>query len=156
MSLCFSSPLGQIEFSAEVLDVFNRHRQTRLWSKEAGGQLFCKLEKERILVAHATEPRRGDKRSRFSFWPNRKREQRDIETLFSAGLHYIGDWHTHPQETPSPSSEDIEKIKAIFRESEHVLKGMLLVVVGKSNARGGVWCGVVSGNGVERLRLMAT
>jgi integrative and conjugative element protein (TIGR02256 family) len=153
LSLCFDSPLGYIEFSAAVLDIFNRHRQTRFWSREAGGQLFYRVKDNKIIIDYATEPMHRDKRSRFSFLPNRKQEQLDIDVMFVDGLHYIGDWHTHPEDVPNPSGEDANKMKAIFRESKHVLAGMLLVVVGRQQTSSGLWCGIVDDKGLMQLNL---
>lgn len=151
MTTSFDSPLGVIEFSNQVLRTFTRHQQNRPWSREAGGQLFFRKEYSKVLVTLATEPKRSDIRGRFSFWPNRHEEQRDIERLFRRGFHYIGDWHTHPEDLPAPSNEDIEKMEGIFAKSDHRLAGMLLVVVGRQLLPDGLWCGLISSAPPTRL-----
>jgi len=39
----------------------------------------------------------------------------------------------------------------IFERSEHVLAGMLLVIVGRKTTPDGIWCGFVGKFGVQRL-----
>ena len=72
---------------------------------------------------------------------------------FSSGLHYIGDWHTHPEDIPEPSGVDINKMQAIFRKSDHQLKGMLLVVVGRGTAPDGLWVGIVTDHDAVQAKL---
>jgi hypothetical protein len=45
-------------------------------------------------------------------------------------LHYVGDWHTHPELAPSPSGRDLRSIEECARKSTHGLNGFLLIVVG--------------------------
>ena len=57
-------PLGEsgqiLVFSDVVLEHFKTHRQIRAWHREAGGQLFARIDGTRIIVVEATGPRRGD------------------------------------------------------------------------------------------------
>ncbi|MFD2051873.1 Mov34/MPN/PAD-1 family protein [Mesorhizobium calcicola] len=118
------------QFSPDVLRVFDAHRQTGWFSKEAGGQLFADIKADLWLVLAATGPRSADRRGRFHFWPDRKAEQREIDRHFAAGLHYVGDWHTHPQNVPAPSQGDIVSIENVVRESTIYTSGLLLCIVG--------------------------
>lgn len=149
--LRYPSPLGVVELSESVLETFSGHRQLKPRSREAGGQLFCRLDTGRILVEVASGPRRSDLRGRFFLWPNRADEQADINRLFSARFHYIGDWHTHPEDHPAPSPEDLSKIRDILKRSRHSLRAMLLVVVGRAEFPAGIWCGLVSFSRVREL-----
>ena len=79
-------------------------RQTSAKKPEVGGQLFGTFEKDRVRIVLATGPREEDRKSRFSFFPSRDRENAEIKKCFGSGLHYMGDWHTHPERKPSPSS----------------------------------------------------
>jgi len=56
-----------------------------------------------------------------------------------------------PEDSPSPSWEDTSKMTEIFERSEHVLAGMLLVIVGRKTTPDGIWCGFVGKFGVQRL-----
>ena len=45
---------------------------------------------------------------------------------------YIGEWHTHAQDIPTPSSVDYNSIIQIYNTSEIPLPFLLLIIVGKS------------------------
>jgi proteasome lid subunit RPN8/RPN11 len=48
------------------------------------------------------------------------------------GLHFVGDWHTHPEPIPTPSPSDIRTIEEAVAKSRHHLHGFLMIVVGSS------------------------
>lgn len=136
----FSGPTGlSIDFDPKVISHFFSNSQRRLWSSEAGGQLFASFSRGRWRVLKATGPRRSDIRSRFSFRPDRKAEKAEILALFDQGLHYVGDWHTHPQDVPEPSGTDLTNIADTVRASTHSLPGFIMVIVGRIPASEGLW-----------------
>ena len=94
------------------------------------GQLFARLTRFEVYVEVATGPRPEDKRTRISYAPNRESERREIEAMFQQGLHFIGDWHTHPERIAYPSSIDEHTIADCADKSSHELNGFVLVVVG--------------------------
>jgi len=49
------------------------------------------------------------------------------------GLHFVGDWHTHPEAIPTPSSSDIRTITEAVAKSRHHLFGFLMIVVGSGD-----------------------
>ncbi|MGO3927349.1 Mov34/MPN/PAD-1 family protein [Rhodopseudomonas pseudopalustris] len=120
-------------FSTGVLNHLAKHRQTHWWHAEAGGQLFARFEVPNIVVEKATGPRKSDRRSRFCYVPNRSIEQREINQLHGEGLHFIGDWHTHPESIPSPSYWDAESMRDLFNRSDHKLNGIVLAIVGRES-----------------------
>ncbi|MBN8503363.1 MAG: Mov34/MPN/PAD-1 family protein [Burkholderiales bacterium] len=128
-----------------------RHRQSSGSSRENGGQLFARFVQDGVQVEVATVTRGFSRRTRFGFWPDRKAEQADINQLFERGLHYIGDWHTHPEEVPSPSATDEQKMQEIFRKSRHELPFMLMVIVGQAVFPRGLFLGVVQATGIQSL-----
>ena len=46
------------------------------------------------------------------------------------GLHFIGDWHTHPEKIPTPSVSDVRSISQAVTQSKHHLNGFILLVAG--------------------------
>jgi integrative and conjugative element protein (TIGR02256 family) len=110
-----------------------KSRQLRTRDPEVGGQLFGTFEKHRVRISLATGPRKGDRRSRFSFLPDRGRENIEIKQCFAHGLHYIGDWHTHPEHDPSPSSTDLASMADCFRKSKHQLSHFIMLIVGEDD-----------------------
>ena len=127
-------PIGASEqrliFTKEVTNHFFAHRQTHWWHREAGGQLFARFELPDIIVVEATGPRRSDHRTRYSYYPNRRAEQREIVERHRSGLHFIGDWHTHPVDVPTPSNDDVDSMVELVTRSKHALNAFVLVIIG--------------------------
>lgn len=138
-----------VELSGPVMAHFNKHAQRTDGSPEAGGQLFANITKDGChwFVSSATGPRLSDKRSRFFFKPDRRLERREIREEFEQGKHYIGDWHTHPQQTPQPSASDTRSMGEIFEKSIHQLPGILMIIVGTTPPPEGIWVSLHSSQG---------
>lgn len=125
--------LGSIEFSASVLEHFEKHKQHSWYSCEAGGQLFASSVGGQIAkVLDVTGPRRTDRRSLFGYVPDRSAERIEIADRYAHGLHFIGDWHTHRQPIPFPSSTDNRNMRDLVRLSSHDLAGFIMVIVGQA------------------------
>ncbi len=137
-----------IHVATSVLSTFDARRQTRFYHREAGGQLFGHAGRSSWVVARATGPDRADRRCRFGFRPDRAREQREIHEFHALGFDYLGDWHTHPEGTPEPSSRDSTSIGEIARQSTHHLSGFLLCIVGHSPFPRGLWLSFHTREGV--------
>jgi integrative and conjugative element protein (TIGR02256 family) len=133
-----------------------RHRQLHWWQAEAGGQLFARYHGPRILVELATGPRPGDRRTRHSYRPDPVAEQQEIDACFAKGLHFIGDWHSHPEGVPAPSHVDEESIAECVRKSSHGLNGFVLIVVGRMPAPSGLRVLVHDGRDAFLLQPAAT
>jgi len=114
-------------------------RQRYCCSREAGGQLFGKVSPGAWTVVLATGPRPSDRRTKWSFQPDRSAERHEIRRLFEKGLHYLGDWHTHPQGRPRPSQTDLKSMKEMIAKSHYELEGFLMVIVGTSRPPEGLW-----------------
>lgn len=119
-----------VVFSADAVRHMLQFRQNRAWHRESGGQLFGKLSNFEIFVVEATGPRASDVRTRISYKPDRRAEQVEIDERFQKGLIYLGDWHTHPELRPTPSTRDSESMVECFSKSKHSLTSFMLVVVG--------------------------
>lgn len=130
-------PIGasgqRLVFTGPVINHLAKHRQTRWWHREAGGQLFARFELPDIIIDEATGPRRSDWRTRYSYQPNRHAEQLEINRLHQDGLHFIGDWHTHSEPIPIPSPRDAESMRELVVRSRHALNGFVLAIVGREN-----------------------
>lgn len=138
----------RILIEPSVLSQVYRFRQTHCWSREAGGQLFASVHGHDWRVAEATGPRRSDLRSRFGFVGNRSQDQKDIRQRFGLGLHYVGDWHTHPQASPRPSITDIDSMTKMVAASRHELPGFLMMIVGTQSSCEGLWISLHSPTGI--------
>lgn len=120
---------------------------------EAGGQLFARFSDVEIRVERATGPRISDHRSRFGYVPDRRREQEEIDALHGRGLHFIGDWHTHPEPNPRPSTSDIRSIRQAVRDSKHHLNGFILLIAGTERFPVGLFVSLYYGQGEAEIVL---
>lgn len=129
-----SFTLGQsgqrLILETSVVEHLETHRQLTPEDREAGGQLFAAFSGNSIIIKEATGPRRTDHRTRTSYRADRKAEQQEILERHSRGLHFVGDWHTHPSHRPSPSDLDYRSLQDSVRRSTHQLNGFVLIVVG--------------------------
>lgn len=148
-------PIGtsgsRVILTPPVLDHLAQHRQRRFWQAEAGGQLFARLDDGDIVVTEATGPRPADRRGRTYYHPEKSAEQLEIDTRHPQGLHFVGDWHTHPQAYPDPSASDLASIADAVRRSRHDLNGFVLLVVGTLDPPDGLHVSVHDGKVGYRL-----
>lgn len=121
-----------------ALMIFARYRQVRN-QPEAGGLLFAEFDLPFIRIVEATSPHATDKRWRTLFMPNRTLQRKRIKQLFLAGRHFVGEWHTHPEPNPTPSSLDLESMSDAFAKSSHDLNYFLMIIVGNRSDRLQIW-----------------
>ena len=140
----------------DVVEHFCRYQQHRPLQAEAGGQLFATFSGSMIRVSRATGPRKSDHRSLFRFVPNRLAERREIKAHFRSGLHYVGDWHTHPQRIPVPSSVDVINIMDTFQKSRHGLAGFVMIIVGTAPIPNGLYIAVCNHQECQALQSIET
>ena len=122
-------PIGDtgqtLVFTDQVLLHFDRRQQLSPGSREAGGQLFARLDGYTIRVERATGPQRSDRRRLALFIPDRLAERREIRRQFKDDLHYVGDWHTHRELYPCPSLVDIDSFGEMFLKSRIGKRGVI-------------------------------
>ncbi|NTW01769.1 MAG: hypothetical protein HGA19_10815 [Oscillochloris sp.] len=131
---------GAVAVSAEPSKVFARYRQLKRTAPEAGGVLLGRLIRASrdIVVDVATEPGLGDKAYRFSFRRAQKRTQLLINQAWqesSGTRNYLGEWHTHPEDDPSPSTVDLLNWRRIASSTIYEQESLLFVVVGRVHMR---------------------
>lgn len=143
-------PIGEsgqyLLLDKNVLNHFNKWRQLHQATTEAGGQLFGVVEGACINIKLATGPKRSDRRGRFYFSGDRVADRREISILHKSGLHFFGDWHTHPQAIPRPSAIDLASMTNLYMCSKHELHAFLMVIVGTARFPEGLHVSVHEAN----------
>ena len=134
----------RLVFTHRVLKHLHQQRQIKRKQSEAGGQLFAKITPQVVKVVAATGPHMRDLRKRFSFIPNKRRLRKEINEYFLKGLHYVGDWHTHPQKIPKPSWLDLISMRECYIKSSHELDHFILVILGNSIGTKRIWVGLIN------------
>lgn len=124
-----------LSFSTEALTVFSMHIQDAPNTPESGGLLLGSLHGNNLIITEATTPTKWDRRFRFLFerLPFGHRSIANRRWRESGGtIRYLGEWHTHPEDIPTPSSLDRDEWGKLAqcRADERPL---LTVVVGRKN-----------------------
>lgn len=141
-------------FSPDVVAHFHSHRQKGKIKTEVGGQLFAALVKNEVRVVKATGPNAADKRGWAWFKPDQRNQNVEIKQLFDQQLHFVGDWHTHPESQPTPSSWDTESMEECYKKSRHQLKAFMMVIVGRAEFPSGLWVSFHHDQFVEELKFI--
>ncbi|MEZ9839522.1 hypothetical protein BCT01_08715 [Vibrio tasmaniensis] len=105
-------------------------RQIDPAAHEAGGVLIGERRGENFIVKEVTTPSTEDRASRFRFIRKFFHHQLAIvnaNRLSGGTSNYLGEWHTHPQDLPYPSSLDFQNWKLNLRGQ----KPCLVAVVGR-------------------------
>lgn len=107
---------------------------------EACGVLLGRVMRQggHIVCDAITTPQPQDIRSRFSCVRDRDAHQTLIDLAWggSAGTcGYLGEWHTHPEPDPAPSSIDLAEWRRRTLHDTYDLAGLLFVIVGTEHIR---------------------
>jgi integrative and conjugative element protein (TIGR02256 family) len=122
-----------LNFDASALAVFANHVQRKARDCEAGGILVGTVHEAGLLVKEASEPTGRDVRRQYFFerMPFRHRALARSRWRSSAGtMRYLGEWHTHPQDHPTPSTLDRAEWMQLARKRADG-RPMLAVIVGR-------------------------
>lgn len=131
-----------------ILPLLDTYRQVDRKSLEAGGILLGCRRDPHLEVARITEPGVGDVRKRIFFDRRDPCHQRGaIEAWRDSGrfIDYLGDWHTHPEPSPTPSGVDFEQWRLLRGQTN--IDPMLELIVGTKE----MWVGLVVNGKVRRL-----
>ena len=131
---------GVIQFSKNVVEVFQAFRQLSNESKESGGVLLGRiiLNDADLIVDRVSSPTKDDKATRFSFFRPIRLAQRYVVSAWikSRGAqNYLGEWHTHPEDSPRPSGTDITNWQRIYRRSNVGTDELFFLIVGRRDTR---------------------
>jgi len=129
----WSEPASErlVYFAPPVLEVFERYIQGEN-DAEAGGILLGHVRGMHLEILEATEPAPTDRRFKYFFermiaghQAISERRWRDSNGL----IRYVGEWHTHPEDSPTPSGLDISEWQ-MLAGSRRDGRPMLAAIVG--------------------------
>ncbi|WP_198021897.1 Mov34/MPN/PAD-1 family protein [Algiphilus aromaticivorans] len=113
-----------------VVTLIASYRQRLLGDSEAGGVLLGYRRHKHLHVVHATTPDQEDARARFSFDRLDESHARIASkhwALTDRRCDYLGEWHTHPERSPTPSGIDRREWRKIY---EHRSQPLLFWIEG--------------------------
>lgn len=98
-----------------VIDKIAFYIQDDSKKPESGGVLMgYVIDKKTFSIKDVTVPNKLDKSSRFNFVRSKYSVQPIIDKAFEQSkgkVVYLGEWHTHPEDIPTPSKLDCESIR---------------------------------------------
>ena len=106
------------------------HRQLDPLSDEAAGVLIGERRGPHIVIQRLSEPGKGDIRNRHSVNRLGAHHQIAVDKAFASSkgtFQYLGEWHTHPEDAPSPSQTDTSSWATNLVDIEP----MILIIVGR-------------------------
>ncbi|WP_100612825.1 Mov34/MPN/PAD-1 family protein [Confluentibacter lentus] len=124
-----------IKISEEVFEKMKSFIQDENHKPEAGGILIgYYLEDNNYSIIDSSSPSRFDKSSRYNFTRSKKNSQKIINKNFkdSKGKKiYLGEWHTHPEDYPTPSCLDKKSILEQIRGNILNSKIIFMLILGR-------------------------
>jgi integrative and conjugative element protein (TIGR02256 family) len=127
---------GVIEFGDDAIQMMHSYRQISSRSSESGGMLLGRLidNNRDVVIDHVTVPINEDKKWRFFFFRKKEPAQKIVEQVWSdskAVTNYLGEWHSHPEDVPSPSTVDLAEWHRITQSAKYEQDFLLFVIVGR-------------------------
>jgi integrative and conjugative element protein (TIGR02256 family) len=132
-----------------ALKTLNQFRQDTALKPESGGIILGYRRGPHLHIVEVTRPMPNDRQSRFSFDRaaqghsefalRRWRESNQV-------MDYLGEWHSHPEPLPAPSSIDLQGWRAILASRG---KPMVFIIVGNDTSN---WYGVGCSEQVRQIR----
>lgn len=144
MPIFLKSDGGKLEIGLLAISRMLKFRQDSCWKREAGGVLMGRYIRDclDVVIDDVTVPMRGDRRGRCSFFRDRDRHQQAINQAWQESegtTHYLGEWHTHPEKTPTPSVIDQTNWNQHLQEDRFSGDTLFFIIVGTKFIR--VWEG---------------
>lgn len=124
-----------LNFSQSVMNTFFQHIQAKNTDLEAGGLLLGSVHGTHMLIKEATVPTDQDNQllHLFERMPHGHNKIAAERWKTSKGkTRYLGEWHTHPEDHPTPSALDRKEWNQL---AEKRLDGrpLLTVIIGRKS-----------------------
>ena len=103
---------GVIEFCESASEIMSAYRQLDSNAPESGGMLLGRFISgaDDVVIDEITEPSDTDQRGRYFYKRSKDQAQHRINAAWEESGHtrnYLGEWHSHPEDDPSPSNQDL-------------------------------------------------
>lgn len=140
----------KIEIAESVLSIIQSYKQTKKGDNESGGILLGQVNDKVIYINKVSTPNKFDRGERYSFESNKDAAQVIIDFEFynsDKKTIYLGEWHTHPESVPTPSSIDINMIKKQFKKNKLNEPFLILLIQGLTD----LYIGYYDGNELIKI-----
>ena len=146
----FTDSMRRVRISSSVTKTFKKYEQ-RKGKLESGGILLGHVYSDYDYITKVTVPNEYDSSEHNCFNRSRIPAQAEINRVWKksyGSLIYLGEWHSHRDIHPTPSTTDVEMIKTAFNETEMEIAFLYLIIVGLRNT---YWAGRQTFNGLTRF-----
>jgi integrative and conjugative element protein (TIGR02256 family) len=113
--------LRLVQISDEVVRTIEYYSRAEENDREAGGILIGSYRGAHMQIVECTTPPPRDRRSRVLFDRRDEGHQRMALERWRASsktLTFVGEWHTHPESHPSPSSIDRQTWRRVAKKNK--------------------------------------
>ena len=126
------NPFSCVFIDKTVLIKFEKYIQNNPKKNESGGLLLGYRHSNHFEITCITTPKFFDLNERFCFERRDLAHIRIFERLKMKDnrLSYLGEWHTHPEISPLPSSQDLSQWELCRKNS---IEGLLFLILGTGN-----------------------
>jgi integrative and conjugative element protein (TIGR02256 family) len=134
-----------------VTEKIDRYLRAPENTTEAGGILIGSYRGPHIEITECSEPLRRDRRARLRFDRDDPGHQNLAKERWKESgriLTFVGEWHTHPESFPTPSSIDLNTWRAVTRKKA---TGSTVFLIRGYN---GWWAGLACGNVLSKLSIV--
>ena len=136
---------GKLKINHDVLKIMSTCKKNTIdTQKEYCGVLLGReiLNSSDIIIDKITQPSKNDIQRKYYFFRDRKYHQKIIadEWRKSDGTcNYLGEWHTHLEDIPVPSSTDIKEWKKALKKFKFDGEALFFIIIGKKKMK--IWEG---------------
>lgn len=122
-----------------VIKELIQHQQIRAESVESGGFLLGYEDRitRNITIDHITCPKERDEQRRNKYVLRSNGHASEVLAMAKQKSYYLGNWHTHPSLTPSPSSTDMSTWAYALNHDTSAGRYLIFLILGTGTFR--VW-----------------
>ncbi|MGX5454447.1 Mov34/MPN/PAD-1 family protein [Bacillus cereus] len=137
-----------------ALEKINHHLQIKEIDNEAGGVIVGRelISSGNFVIDDISTPLKRDIRKRHFFNKYLPDHQKFIQQKWTESqgtCSYLGEWHTHPEDTPTPSSLDICSWKNVLKRTVCDEVSLFFIIAGNKEIR--IWEGFVHDLTIEQI-----
>ncbi|ABQ26396.1 hypothetical protein Gura_2211 [Geotalea uraniireducens Rf4] len=148
---------GRIKLPVEVIASIHGYIQNDRHKPEGGGVMLGRyiIDSQDVVIDKISFPMPGDRATRTTFFRKKRAHQQVIDRAWEASNHtctYLGEWHTHPEPHPSPSSIDDTNWKRKLKNDIVDSDSLFFLIVGTSEMR--MWEGHRRSRTITMLKLL--
>lgn len=145
---------GKFKIDGLPLQKISEYLQINPRMNEAGGVLLGRyiIDSNDIVVDDITTPMPNDVRKRCFYLKQKKYHQAVVTEKWiksNGTCNYLGEWHTHPEAVPNPSSIDTGEWKRLLKSTKFDGEFLYFIIAGTQIIR--VWEGNRTNSTITQL-----